>query len=957
MNQPKTISYSMLVGDLFHFGHLTMLKTAKQSADYHICGVINQNVVEKWMSPVICTYEERRGVIDKIKYVDETIGQESIDPTINLKLIHKKYPNAKIVLIQNHILGGNSVLGSDFIKNINGDIIHHKFYSKLSTDYIKSRYIKSYSEERENKKFDLNDISISDKDVFQSKFTTKANTISSLRKILNHATIEKEFVFTVKQWKKNKTKIIEEISEIFGKSKIVIRSSSINEDSLDFSNAGHYESVLNVKAENFNNIKIAVEKVIKSYNSRINQNQVLVQKQTEDVIISGVVFTRNLWTNSPYYLINYDDVTCDTTSVTGGKGINKKIEILRDTKNTIISKKWRFLIQAVREIENFFKGITLDIEFAIKKNDEIVIFQVRPLAANSKFYSNDDDDIRKKIYEIQNKLKLLKSHTTVKILSKKIFLSDMAFWNPAELIGDRPNYLDYSLFNHLIMKSNWNKSLIPLGYSKVEENLLKLVSGKPYVNVHHAFLSLLPEKINLILKSKLLDYYNSILEKNPELHDKVEFEIVHNCYRFDFDAEAKELLKKGFSSTEINSLKTNLLLLTRKILKSYKSIIQKDAESIKLLNEKYNLIYNATNKNISWEDKLKQVYILIEDCRALGTEQFSRIARLAFISGSLIKSLEKNNQFTKNEIDGFINSINTVATEIDKSFDELKLNKINTKEFIKKYGHLRPGTYDITKLPYRKKLSYLTVDNNLKESSKDTSPKTYDFSILTKKITEISYEQGVNVKGKDILNFIKSTTELREYFKFIYTKNISLAIELVAEVGNELGFDREELSNLDYHSITACREFCSKDEIINLWRNIINSRKKERKIQNQISLPPIIYTQNDIVEVPSYISLPNFITDSIIESDVIFLEKNYHNNLKGKIVVIEKADPGYDWIFNKEIGALVTKYGGAASHMAIRCAEFQIPAAIGCGDLIFSKILQSAKIMIDCKNKTINTIS
>ena len=52
--------------------------------------------------------------------------------------------------------------------------------------------------------------------------------------------------------------------------------------------------------------------------------------------------------------------------------------------------------------------------------------------------------------------------------------------------------------------------------------------------------------------------------------------------------------------------------------------------------------------------------------------------------------------------------------------------------------------------------------------------------------------------------------------------------------------------------------------------------------------------------------------------------------LEGKIVLIENADPGYDWIFSQNIIGLITKYGGANSHMAIRCAEFGVPAAIGC---------------------------
>ena len=37
------------------------------------------------------------------------------------------------------------------------------------------------------------------------------------------------------------------------------------------------------------------------------------------------------------------------------------------------------------------------------------------------------------------------------------------------------------------------------------------------------------------------------------------------------------------------------------------------------------------------------------------------------------------------------------------------------------------------------------------------------------------------------------------------------------------------------------------------------------------------------------------------------------------IVLIENADPGYDWIFSKNIKGLITKNGGINSHMSIRC--------------------------------------
>ena len=70
------------------------------------------------------------------------------------------------------------------------------------------------------------------------------------------------------------------------------------------------------------------------------------------------------------------------------------------------------------------------------------------------------------------------------------------------------------------------------------------------------------------------------------------------------------------------------------------------------------------------------------------------------------------------------------------------------------------------------------------------------------------------------------------------------------------------------------------------------------------------------------------------------------------IVLIENADPGFHWILSKGIKGLVTKYGGVASHMAICCAEMNIPAAIGCGEL-FDELIQDSMIYIDCKQQKV----
>ena len=87
-----------------------------------------------------------------------------------------------------------------------------------------------------------------------------------------------------------------------------------------------------------------------------------------------------------------------------------------------------------------------------------------------------------------------------------------------------------------------------------------------------------------------------------------------------------------------------------------------------------------------------------------------------------------------------------------------------------------------------------------------------------------------------------------------------------------------------------------------------------------------------------------------MEGEVVNLEQETDEDLLDKIVMIPKADPGYEWIFTKGIKGFITKYGGMASHMAIRCAEFEIPAAIGCGEKIYNYASGINYMELDCAN-------
>jgi|TARA_B100000902_G_C26557294_1_gene550159 glycerol-3-phosphate cytidylyltransferase len=74
------VGYTTGVFDLFHVGHLNILRRAKDKCDKLIVGVTTDELlrVYKNKSPII-PFEERISIVKSIKYVDEVVPQEDMD--------------------------------------------------------------------------------------------------------------------------------------------------------------------------------------------------------------------------------------------------------------------------------------------------------------------------------------------------------------------------------------------------------------------------------------------------------------------------------------------------------------------------------------------------------------------------------------------------------------------------------------------------------------------------------------------------------------------------------------------------------------------------------------------------------------------------------------------------------------------------------------------------------------
>lgn len=83
------IGYTTGVFDLFHIGHLNILRRAKEQCDYLIVGVSTDELClsYKHKKPIV-PFEERKAIIEAIRYVDQVVPQFDRDKFSAWKKLH-----------------------------------------------------------------------------------------------------------------------------------------------------------------------------------------------------------------------------------------------------------------------------------------------------------------------------------------------------------------------------------------------------------------------------------------------------------------------------------------------------------------------------------------------------------------------------------------------------------------------------------------------------------------------------------------------------------------------------------------------------------------------------------------------------------------------------------------------------------------------------------------------------
>lgn len=779
------------------------------------------------------------------------------------------------------------------------------------------------------------------------KLGTKAETLRYLQNKLNNGKILPQICFTTAEWKFEKQTSFWKrcLKELNGTNVFIIRSSALNEDTSENSQAGKFETISNVRSEQ-EFIK-AVEKVIVSFDDNNNDNQILVQPMLTDVMASGVAFTLDPNALGNYYVINYDE-SGSTSSVTSGNSHqNKLLYVFKGMEEGIKPAYMHRLCRTLKELEDLTEMNHLDVEFAVTKDNELYIFQVRPLciSGHAVDYKAQYDMLKR----IENKIR----QDAVKkpyLCGDRNIYDVMSDWNPAEMIGIRPKPLALSLYEEVITDNVWAYQRDNYGYRNLRSFPLMVdFGGLPYIDIRVSFNSFVPAELDEKISSKLVNYYLDRLAEDPSKHDKVEFDIVFSCYSLDLTERIQVLKDYGFSDGEISKIVDALRNLTNRIIASDQGLWRRDFEKVGRLEERYYTIVDSSMGEV------EKIYWLLEDCKRYGTLPFAGLARGAFIAVQLLNSMVKTGVISKEDYQDFMNDVETVSTNMNHD-----LVTMTREAFLEKYGHLRPGTYDINSPRYDEasELYFNWTDLSTQGVQDNTSRKDRHFSLSIDqmhRLKELLEGNGLATDILGLMDFIKTVIEGREYGKFIFTRSLSKAIQMIGELGGKYGLSREDCAYINIQAVRGL--YASAKDIGTVLDKSAKEGKAEYEMTKSLILPPILLDASEVWHFYYPDMEPNYITLKQAQGEVVELTDDVGSaDISDKIVLIMCADPGYDWIFSHHIKGFITMYGGANSHMAIRAGELGIPAVIGVGEKQYQKYCMARALEIDALAKNVRIL-
>ncbi|MFI9229916.1 PEP-utilizing enzyme [Streptomyces rimosus] len=436
-------------------------------------------------------------------------------------------------------------------------------------------------------------------------------------------------------------------------------------------------------------------------------------------------------------------------------------------------------------------------------------------------------------------------------------------------------------------------------------------------------------------------HYLERLRREPQLHDKVEFAVLQSSYHFATPRHVASLSSDGvLPENEASEFVALLHGLTVDMLRS-DGPYRQDLRTVRHLAERPLAPSDGT-------DTCKHFRHLLCLGRTEGALPFAGIARVAFVATSLVRSLTEVDVLSAEEADALLASADTVSHQLRKDFAAG-----DREMFLRRHGHLRPGTYDILSPRYDETESdYFDWPSRLTTVPAEPVPYRAGPSQL-RAIGRLLDAHRFPLSPEDFIQFVRDSVAAREYAKHQYSRVVSDMLTCVRRTGERLGFGTEEMSYVTVDTLAALTGDDRRDRRI---LAAAASRGEERyAVTRTLHAPALLSRPDELVSFVALDTEPNFVAHARVIARVADVDSG--EPLDGAIAMIPAADPGYDWIFTHHIVGLVTAYGGANSHMAVRALELGLPAVIGAGDARFRQWMSAGTLEIDTSNRLVRPLT
>ncbi len=758
---------------------------------------------------------------------------------------------------------------------------------------------------------------------------TKAESLARLSSAVTRARVLPLFSVELRRWRADRERVLDDVlGRPWADQPLIVRSSASAEDTSAQSLAGHFRTVAGVRGRDA--LAAAVDDVFASYGSPGPDDHLLIQPELRNSRMSGVACSCHPSTGAPYYVVNWVD-GADTDAVTSGNG---RLHTWYGARYAESARAPTAQIAAVLALLSELRVLTatsgLDIEFAVSEDDELILLQVRPLVVGGPRLSDGRHGVA--LTRITEQV-AAGGERAAGVPGRRTVYGVMPDWNPAEMIGLHPRPLALSLYRALITDRTWARARHDYGYRDLRGTpLLVSFAGLPYIDVRASAASLVPAAAPDELAERLVDHAVDTLTARPHLHDKLESRVVVSAHSF---RAAERLPLRGRDRAVFLDV---LRQLTDDVISGDRW--RRDLAKLPALED-------LSDRGADVPVTGRELAVRLNRCVENGTLPFAGLARAAFIATELLDDLVAEDVLSRSDRAAFVAGLDLVSAALRRDFAALA-----PEEFLKRYGHLRPGTYDILS-PRYDEAPELYFDFAADRPQVEPTPEFHLRDTQRRRIDELVRRAGFSFGTDRLLEFAGAAIRGREQAKLDFTRVLSDLLVAIRTLGEGFGFTADDMSYVDVETLRALTGERGRDAA--LLAAAVERGMAEHDVGRLITLPPLITGPADVWSFRSPDTRPNFVTDGHVAARVADIDAGEAPD--GAIAAVASADPGYDWLFARGIVGLVTAFGGVNSHMALRALESGVPAVIGAGADQFRVWSRAAALEIDAASERVAVLS